>query len=243
MNDLLEILEWDTRFFGFGIARITAERLYQADVESILLSAKKRGIRLLYFIASPDDYETIQLVEQSQFHLVDIRLLLEHPYDARPVPSPRFPPLHTISLHAPADKELPALESIAIEIGFTSRFCFDRSFPPDACPRLYRAWIHKLLGDGRTRVTVAYRADEPIGLLACNINKNVGMIELAGVSSGARGSGVGTALVQNALDWFRDQGVPRAEVVTQGRNVPAQRIYQQMGFFTRQIMLYYHKWL
>jgi GNAT superfamily N-acetyltransferase len=54
---------------------------------------------------------------------------------------------------------------------------------------------------------------------------------------------VGTALVQGALDWFRAQGVVRAEVTTQARNVPAQRLYQQMGFFTRRMTLYYHKWL
>jgi GNAT superfamily N-acetyltransferase len=54
---------------------------------------------------------------------------------------------------------------------------------------------------------------------------------------------VGTALVQGALDWFRAQGVQRAEVTTQARNVPAQRLYQQMGFFTRRMTLYYHKWM
>ena len=134
------------------------------------------------------------------------------------------------------------MESIAVEIGYTSRFCFDRSFAADACSRLYRARIHKLLREDSTRVTAAYRGDEAIGLLACSVKKNVGMIELAGVHSGARGLGVGTALVQDALDWFGLQGVSRAEVVTQGRNVPAQRLYQQMGFFTRQVMLYYHKW-
>jgi GNAT superfamily N-acetyltransferase len=54
---------------------------------------------------------------------------------------------------------------------------------------------------------------------------------------------VGTALVQAALDWFRGQGLYSAQVVTQARNVPAQRLYQQMGFFTRRMTLYYHKWL
>jgi hypothetical protein len=31
--------------------------------------------------------------------------------------------------------------------------------------------------------------------------------------------------------------------VTQARNVPAQRLYQQLGFFTKTMSLYYHKWL
>jgi GNAT superfamily N-acetyltransferase len=83
-----------------------------------------------------------------------------------------------------------------------------------------------------------------VGLIACGVLANqVGNIQLAGVQSNWRGRGVGTALVQGALDWFLAQGVDRAEVTTQARNVPAQRLYQQMGFFTRRMTLGYHKWM
>jgi RimJ/RimL family protein N-acetyltransferase len=45
-----------------------------------------------------------------------------------------------------------------------------------------------------------------------------------------------------ALQWFADQGMDSMEVVTQGRNVAAQRLYQKCGFATKEVQLWYHHW-
>ena len=60
--------------------------------------------------------------------------------------------------------------------------------------------------------------------------------------AGSRGRGGGSALVQGALAWFADRGVTQVLVVTQGRNVGAQRLYQKAGFLTRKVELWYHRW-
>ena len=44
------------------------------------------------------------------------------------------------------------------------------------------------------------------------------------------------------LDWFRTQGAHEVTVVTQGNNRAAQRLYQQCGFLSRDLQLWYHKW-
>jgi hypothetical protein len=44
------------------------------------------------------------------------------------------------------------------------------------------------------------------------------------------------------LHWLAEQGVPRATVVTQGRNVVAQRLYQSMGFKTSTLHCWHHLW-
>jgi dTDP-4-amino-4,6-dideoxy-D-galactose acyltransferase len=54
--------------------------------------------------------------------------------------------------------------------------------------------------------------------------------------------GVGRALVVNAIRWFSGQGVDSVSVVTQGRNVRAQRLYQRCGFTTRSVELWFHRW-
>jgi ribosomal protein S18 acetylase RimI-like enzyme len=64
-----------------------------------------------------------------------------------------------------------------------------------------------------------------------------------GVGPAARGHGVGTALVEALLSWAGSRGAERVTVVTQGRNVAAQRLYQRCGFLTRSIHLWYHHWL
>lgn len=244
MSELLQLLRWDTEFFGLKIGRVLTSRLDVASLEAIVKLAKEGRFECLYFQAEPDDAETVTLAEKAGFHLVDVRIVLEHPFDGRPAPAPRYPIPEEIGLMGPRRKDVPTLEEIAVEIGYTSRFCFDRRFPPDACPRLYQAWLHKAIADARDSVIVAQLSSRVVGLIACGALPNqVGNIQLAGVQSNWRGRGVGTALVQGALDWFRAQGVDRAKVTTQARNVPAQRLYQQMGFFTRRMTLYYHKWM
>jgi ribosomal protein S18 acetylase RimI-like enzyme len=80
-------------------------------------------------------------------------------------------------------------------------------------------------------------------LISCILRDDIGHIQLAGVHVDHRQRGVGTGLVQAALDWAKAQGAHGMQVVTQARNVQAQRFYQQMGFFTKAMTLNYHKWL
>lgn len=244
MSDLVEVLDWDSRFFGFPIGRVVVTQLDERGMAALLGQARERGLRCLYFQVDPNDAISVRLAERHGFHLVDVRIVLEHPFSDRPAPVPRYPVSPLIEIGGARAAEAPVLEDIAVEIGYTSRFCFDLDFPRDACPRLYRAWLVKALQDETRAVLVARIGDQPVGLIACSQGEDdTGGIELAGVREGMRGRGVGTALVQAALDWFRRQGMSRVEVVTQARNVPAQRLYQQMGFFTRRMTLYYHKWL
>jgi dTDP-4-amino-4,6-dideoxy-D-galactose acyltransferase len=49
-------------------------------------------------------------------------------------------------------------------------------------------------------------------------------------------------LVDQALAWFAQQKVTRVQVVTQGRNILAQRMYQRSGFVTHTVKLWYHRW-
>jgi ribosomal protein S18 acetylase RimI-like enzyme len=48
--------------------------------------------------------------------------------------------------------------------------------------------------------------------------------------------------VLDALDWFAQQQVDTVTVVTQGRNIAAQALYQRRGFITQSQQLWYHKW-
>jgi len=52
----------------------------------------------------------------------------------------------------------------------------------------------------------------------------------------------GKSLLLVALDWFASQGAKEVRVVTQGKNIAAQRLYQRCGFVIRDLQLWYHKW-
>jgi GNAT superfamily N-acetyltransferase len=245
MNNFVETLPWDTNFFSIPVGRVNTAGLDDESIQVVLDEAKHLGIRCLYFEADPNDLTTVMTVEKNNFHLVDVRVVLEYPFDSHPAPPLRYPTRPDLAVTVAVESDLPRLEEIAMEIGQFSRYTFDRNFKAGEDKRLYRLWIKNSCNGFADVVYVARWSNkgDAIGLITCTMRDNVAHIQLAGVYSEYRQKGVGSGLVQAALDWAKDQGARKMQVVTQARNVPAQRLYQQMGFFTRSMTLFYHKWI
>ncbi|PYL79693.1 MAG: hypothetical protein DMF21_11780 [Verrucomicrobia bacterium] len=93
-------------------------------------------------------------------------------------------------------------------------------------------------------LTVERGSSGPLGYITCNLSKdsNTGRIGLVGVASEFRGKGVGKTLICGALQWFCSVGAQKIAVVTQMRNVAAQRLYQRAGFRTESVRVWYHRW-
>ena len=70
----------------------------------------------------------------------------------------------------------------------------------------------------------------------------VGSIGLIAVDASSQGSGLGGRLLVSALHYFRNHGMTSVTVVTQGRNLKSQRLYQRCGFLTQSVGLWYHHW-
>ncbi len=67
-------------------------------------------------------------------------------------------------------------------------------------------------------------------------------IRLVGMDSAYGGRGLCEVLLSMTLRALADQGVRYVQVVTQGRNYAAQRLYQRAGFVTKKTELWYHRW-
>jgi dTDP-4-amino-4,6-dideoxy-D-galactose acyltransferase len=238
---MCELLEWDTRFFGFGVGRVCADTLTQKGVVHIEPWCRQHGVRCLYFLARPDDPTTTRLAEQNGFHLVDIRITLDCA-----VPGPgdvsQALPASLVAVRPARSGDRAALRLIASQSHRDSRFYYDPGFPRDACDRLYETWIERSC-DGYADAVLVAGHGRPAGYASCHREgEDAGRIGLVGVSPHARGTGIGEALVLSALEWFRQHGVRHVSVVTQGRNCAAQRLYQRCGFLTRAVQLSYHRW-
>ena len=85
---------------------------------------------------------------------------------------------------------------------------------------------------------------EPGGYVTCELEPGgrQGKIGLLGLAADQRGRGLAQALAGRALGWFFTAGCEQVSVVTQGRNLAAQRLYQRTGFLTQKVQLWYHKW-
>ncbi len=138
--------------------------------------------------------------------------------------------------------DLPALKAIARTVHHDTRFYFDPRFPRERCDALYETWIEKSCGGYADLVLVADLHGAAVGYCSCHRRGNEGQIGLFGVHADYHGQGVGSQLIREALRWFIEQGLERAAVTTQGRNIAAQRLYQKHGFMTQAVQLWYHRW-
>ena len=243
MSEWVNSLPWDTNFFGFKIGKIFPHRFEPSTLNSNLAQAQQAGYQCLYFEADPCDAATVSLAERYGFHLVDVRVVLNQTLGEQDDSLSHSPGSTAIRTGPFRPEDISFLEEIAVETGHLSRFLFDSRFPLDACPKLYRVWLNKALTDESCTAIVAYWNDRAAGLITCESVGGQGKIVLVGVHSHSRGLGLGAVLVQAGLDWLRSRGDSTVQVTTQARNVPAQRLYQKMGFLTQTVTLMYHKWL
>lgn len=89
---------------------------------------------------------------------------------------------------------------------------------------------------------VAELDGKPAAYITGHLRQTEAQIGIVGVDGGHRRSGLGSLLVQHFLCWAAQERATRATVVTQGRNVRAQQLYQRNGFVTASFQLWYHRW-
>jgi dTDP-4-amino-4,6-dideoxy-D-galactose acyltransferase len=233
-----EFLEWDSVFFGHRIGRLQGNVLTTKLLVDAKTWAHANSVECLYFFGRSDEYETVRLAEGAGLSLVDVRITYQRRVysDLGRAPSPR------VRLFEPTD--LSFLRDIAGKSHTDSRFYFDCKFSKVRCDDLFKTWIERSCSGWADAVLVGLQDEEPAGYLTCHReSKESGKIGLVAVSGRARSKGLGTELVQSALQYFSRNNTQQVSVVTQGRNRTSQRLYQRAGFLTDQTLLTYHWWL
>lgn len=230
-------LDWDSEFFGFGIGRIDAAQLDDETVAAAREWARATAVRCLYFLANADDAATTRVAERAGMACTDIRMTFERTL-AGQEPESSLP---DIRLWRPDD--LPALRAIASSSHTDTRFYADPRFARERCDALYAAWIERSCAGFAQTVLVAQGGDgRPLGYVTGHLRGDVASLGLIAVVPEAQGRGLGPRLVNAFLAWAAGQHATRATVVTQGRNVRAQRLYQRCGFVTSTVQVWYHFW-
>ena len=242
MSEPCELLPWDTEFFGFPIARLTASELTSQSWKDAEKWCGRHRVRCLYCFLKLD-FRSTRIVEAAGGNLVDVRMVYERRGGG-----------HGPSLmeggkkvRVAADSDMPALERVAGS-SHRGRFHLDPHFPREKADELYRVWIRKGRLEIKDHVLVAEDSGGVVrGYCACGRKTNpsgemIGVIEIIGVEEAARGGGIGRDLLAAALAYFAENGIPIVQLTTQAHNIAAQRLYQRFGFLVTDCQLTYHKW-
>lgn len=236
MSDLCQPLQWDSQFFGRRIARAIPTTVTDAELADIRQWCADTATDCLYFLAD-DDPALSRRLARAGFDFVDTRLTFEFTF-----PPGWQPPTPSTPIVPFTDSHLAPLQAIARHSYRLTRFYADPHFSEADCDRLYETWVTRSVQGYADATLVALVAAHPAAFITCSISDAVGYIGLVGVAEAHRGLGLGHQIVMAGLNWFYAHACSRVEVVTQGRNIAAQRLYQRCGFLTRSAQLWYHYW-
>jgi dTDP-4-amino-4,6-dideoxy-D-galactose acyltransferase len=240
-----ELLAWDSQHFGRVLARLVSPRLDRGLLSAVERWCAEHGVDGLYFLADPEHPPTAPLAEAAGFRLVDVRVTLGGALPAAAGADGTGGA--GIAIRPSRPEDVPALAAIAAVSHTDSRFYYDPHFPRERSDALYATWIERSCrGEMADAVLVAEVDGRPAGYITCRLPEaggaRRGEIGLLAAAAAARGRGVGSRLVAAALGWLAEQGAGRVSVVTQGRNVRAQRLYQRHGLVTERLELWFHRW-
>lgn len=233
-----DLLDWDSRFFGHGVARVRGDTLTPDRAADIDAWSRRTGASLLYFLARADDPPTIRAAEAAGYRLTDVRMTFE-----RQATTEDREPL-TRAVRPYEEDDLRALRALARVSYRDSRFYQDDRIPREKADGLFELWTENACRGSPSHVRVAEVAGRVAGYatIDARADERLARIGLIAIDESFRGRGLGRALVESALTCAASWKLDRVEVVTQGRNVAAQRLYQRCGFLTRGVQLQYHKW-
>lgn len=232
-----ELLEWDSTFFGVRIARIEGRELTTPDARAAVAWCREQRVDCCYLRSDADDIATLRSAGEEGFRFVDVRMTL----DCELAELSTFQAHDGIRTARPAD--IPELRAIASYNHRNTRFYADEHFARERCDELYATWIEKSVEGWAQRVLVVDHGSGPLGYLTIHLKPQAhGEIGLVGIARDAQGRGLGKQLVESAIAWLRQKSLLAASVVTQGRNIGAQRLYQACGFRTRSLELWHHRW-
>jgi dTDP-4-amino-4,6-dideoxy-D-galactose acyltransferase len=234
-----KFLDWDSAFFQQRIGSVIDRRITPETIDRIMEWRRLEQIDCLYYLAEINDADSIRLVENNGFHLVDVRITFEK-QAPQPVETGLSLPKN---VRLAAAEDLSILKAIARDSYSDSRFHIDHHFSPALADHLYEVWIENSVQGYANAVLVADIDQAAAGYISCHLLQDgSGNIGLVGVAPEHQGKSVGRLLVEGALAWFEANKVSRVSVVTQGRNIRGQRLYQKCGFITRSVQLWYHRW-
>lgn len=227
-------LEWDSDFFGYNVGKlnIIGDDNSNWNIEKLKKSAEE--YRLVYIFSKTKIHETkIKLVDQKVTYTQKLN------------PNVLEKSIHqNIINFNPETHKIENIEELALISGTYSRFNTDANFTNHEYVKLYKQWILNSINDPLDTDVLIYQLSQKIlGFVTLEHKDNdFANIGLVAVSKKARGKGIATMLIEACKKLAVEREKKFLQVVTQGDNKPAIRLYEKCQFEKSDLTYIYHFW-
>lgn len=235
MSDKLQVLEWDSQFFGFKVASIEKNFLDTGKDSEILQRLLEEHVKLTYYFTDSPLDESI-FSEKFDVLLVDEKVPLIKQLNKKAVTHPK------VSLYEKdtADENLIQLSTRA---GEQSRFKVDPYIPSDKCRELFKIWIEKSVNKEMASDVLVYKeGSEIVGFITPHIKEGKAYASLMAVQKEYEGKGVSFALMNAIEDYLTTRNFTHIFTSTQLSNKKAIAIYRRHGLEVQPPVFVYHIW-
>jgi dTDP-4-amino-4,6-dideoxy-D-galactose acyltransferase len=235
-KNTIEPLEWDSKFFGYPIAKISVDQNGSEKLDQLFKDLTSKNFRLIYFFVPPVEKKIGERIIKKGGILVDQKTVF----------------LKTTEKHNEFSNHISELQGsemnerlikLALQAGEFSRFRIDKNFKKNEYERLYIEWITKSVNKEISfKTLVALKGSDIFGITTLDDEKNYAHIGLVAVDETCRGQGIGSDLIHTADTIAFTRGFKEIKVVTQFQNKGACKLYEKCGFHFENITNVYHYW-
>jgi dTDP-4-amino-4,6-dideoxy-D-galactose acyltransferase len=225
---MIKELTWDSALFKRKIGEFIPVSQEPAHIRDALKKAKKDGFKYLTYRTNSQDTMFIRLLETLGFYLTDIGVVLAIKTDIFFQRNLQRDSKIRKSVKVATYDDLTTLRRLVKTLFLESRFYNDPFFTKGEADRLYEVWIENSV---KGEVSDIVYCVPQTGFITCKKSGgNSGEIVLIGIKKGLRGRGIGSALTEEAMRWFKKQRITRISVRTQLKNLSALNFYVNLGF-------------
>jgi len=237
MKQTLQKLDWDSDFFNFNVGRINGLIQNEEDIEHLDTLIIKNDMRLSYYSTTKELPSSISISENFDIVLVDKKTT----YAKEISTGLSFPEAITsVDENTPFKNKL---IDLAIQSGVYSRFNVDERIGKEKFEEMYALWMTNSLNRQIAKEVLVFIENNDLsGFVTLGEKNSRADIGIIAVDHMSRGKGMGKTLMTSAEKWSSDLGYESIQVVTQGDNYPACRLYESCGYKVDAVEFFYHIW-
>lgn len=228
-------LNWDSEFFGFGIAQLEEPRDKYESLSFIDKFVKSNEIKLVQSLVDIRNIQFIEQLESDGFHYVDSRI--DFTMDLNKHNKNNGYEIATTD-------DIFSISGIADSLFMDSRF-FHPFFNKEKANELFKLWAEKAVKgefDNICLKSVDSQSKQINGFVTIKyIDRTEARIGLIGVSKNHLGMGIGTSLINSAVSYLKGLKYEKLFIATQGRNIGAMNLYIKSGFKIKSMYNWFYK--